>query len=142
MSALKRKRDQSLNSAELKKPKVNGCIASFFGAPKASLSVSPASTAKFDKQKWVDGLRPEQKELLKLEIETLDESWLAHLKDDIASDDFLNLKRFLGRETSAGRKWFPPKEDVYSWYAIDEAQSNQYSAFRPTNRRQVPPYPF
>ena len=61
----------------------------------------------------VDRLRA--REVLKLEIETLDESWLAHLKDEITTKEFLELKKFLDRETKAGKKWFPPKEDVYSW---------------------------
>ncbi|KHN96801.1 uracil-DNA glycosylase [Metarhizium album ARSEF 1941] len=118
MSTLKRKGETLTNGADTKKPKANGSIASFFSAPKSaagngSASASPA--AKFDKQKWLAGLTAEQKQLLKLEIETLHESWLALLKDDITSKEFLELKKFLDRETNAGRKWFPPKEDVYSW---------------------------
>ena len=50
-----------------------------------------------------------------LEIETLDESWLAVLKDDVVSKDFLALKRFLKSEHEAGEKIFPPAMDVYSW---------------------------
>ncbi|KAG5920680.1 hypothetical protein E4U61_007616 [Claviceps capensis] len=120
MATPKRKADESVpNAAETKKPKVNGSIASFFGAvPKPAsagntASISPA--VKFDKKKWEGGLTVEQKKLLQLEIDTLDESWLAHLKDVITSKEFLDLKRFLDKETSAGKKWFPPKEDVYSW---------------------------
>ncbi|KAG6079995.1 hypothetical protein E4U33_007994 [Claviceps sp. LM78 group G4] len=120
MAAPKRKADESVpNTAETKKPKVNGSIASFFGAVPKSASAgntAPGSPAvKFDKKKWEGGLTAEQKKLLQLEIDTLDESWLAHLKDEIKSKEFLDLKRFLEKETSAGKKWFPPKEDVYSW---------------------------
>ncbi|KAG6029847.1 hypothetical protein E4U41_000249 [Claviceps citrina] len=142
MATLKRKSDDAAHSdkaAEAKKPKANGSIASFFVAvpkPAASASASASATAgdadgdkdaaagasapapaavKFDKQKWVGGLTAEQRKLLRLEIDTLDESWLAHLKDDITSKEFQELKRFLDRETSAGKKWFPPEEDVYSW---------------------------
>ncbi|KAK7223773.1 hypothetical protein V2G26_011776 [Clonostachys chloroleuca] len=102
---------------DAKKPKANGNIASFFGAPKpaAKGSGAEAPALKFDKQKWVDSLTPEQKTLLQLEIDTLHESWLAHLKDDITTTQFLDLKKFLQAETKAGRKWFPPAEDVYSW---------------------------
>ena len=80
-------------------------------------SVSSASTPapKFDKAKWVEKLTPEQKELLALEIESLDETWLAQLKDDVLSKDFLELKRFLKKEHEMGRKIFPPPADVYSW---------------------------
>ncbi|RFU74256.1 uracil-dna glycosylase [Trichoderma arundinaceum] len=118
MSNLKRKAATTGNETEAKKTKANGSIASFFGAvPKpagaAASSASPA--AKFDKAKWIEGLTAEQKELLKLEIDTLHDSWLALLKDDVTSKEFLELKKFLNRETAAGKKWFPPKEDVYSW---------------------------
>ena len=110
MSTLKRKANTTSGN-EAKKPKANASIASFFGAvPKAATPVS-----KFDKAKWVAGLTAEQKKLLKLEIDTLDDSWLQHLKDDITTKEFLDLKRFLDRETASGKKWFPPKEDVYSW---------------------------
>lgn len=53
---------------------------------------------------------------MKLEIDTLHESWLAQLKDDIVTKDFLDLKKFLKQEISSGKKIFPPMEDVYSWY--------------------------
>ncbi|CAM1504088.1 Fc.00g016790.m01.CDS01 [Cosmosporella sp. VM-42] len=110
MSTLKRKANTAANDAGAKKPKANGSIASFFGTvPKTGTS------STFNKDKWVATLTPEQKKLLQLEIDTLDESWLVHLKDDITSKEFLELKRFLERETAAGKKWFPPKEDVYSW---------------------------
>ncbi|OAA46848.1 uracil-DNA glycosylase [Metarhizium rileyi] len=119
MSTLKRKGETLTKGAEAKKSKTNGSIASFFSSPKHAagnaLSASAAPAVKFDKQKWLASLTAEQKQLLKLEIETLHDSWLAHLKDDITTKDFLELKKFLDRETKAGRKWFPPKEDVYSW---------------------------
>ncbi|KAL0935318.1 uracil-DNA glycosylase [Colletotrichum truncatum] len=127
MSTLKRKAGKPLAS-DNKKAKQDGNIMSFFGAPKpaapanggGSTTGSGAGAAetpapKFDKDKWVAGLTAEQKELLQLEIDTLHESWLAHLKDEVTSKEFLDLKRFLNRETDAGRKWFPPREDVYSW---------------------------
>ncbi|WYZ44309.1 hypothetical protein EsH8_VII_000745 [Colletotrichum jinshuiense] len=119
MSTLKRKAG-TLSAADSKKPKQDGSIMSFFGAPKPAAGKGVAAapeppTVKFDKTKWAAGLTDEQKELLKLEIDTLHESWLAHLKDELISKEFLDLKRFLNRETEAGKKWFPPKEDVYSW---------------------------
>lgn len=86
----------------------SSAITSFFKAPEASKS-------KFDKTTWVAKLTAEQKELLQLEIDTLDESWLALLKDDIVHPEFLNLKRFLKAEYAAKKKIFPPKEDIYSW---------------------------
>ncbi|KAL1888684.1 uracil DNA glycosylase [Sporothrix stenoceras] len=73
------------------------------------------SQSKFDKAKWVAKLTKEQQQLLKLEIDTLGESWLAVLKDELVTPSFLDLKRFLSREHTAGRKIFPPPQDVYSW---------------------------
>lgn len=73
------------------------------------------SQPKFDKAKWVAKLTKEQQQLLKLEIDTLGESWLAVLKDELVTPSFLDLKRFLSREHMAGRKIFPPPQDVYSW---------------------------
>lgn len=122
MSTLKRKAAGEAG-ADPKKPK-QGNIMSFFGAPKPGSSSNGQSGSagapeppapKFDKEKWVASLTPEQRQLLQLEIDTLHESWLALLKDELVTKEFLELKRFLDRETAAGRKWFPPKEDVYSW---------------------------
>ena len=117
MSTLKRKNGTATDGLEAKKPKVNGNIASFFGsASKGSDESTPSPVFKFNKEKWVATLTAEQKELLKLEIDTIHDSWLGLLKDDITTKEFLDLKRFLKRETAAGKKWFPPAEDVYSWY--------------------------
>ncbi|KAI9668737.1 MAG: uracil DNA glycosylase [Trizodia sp. TS-e1964] len=108
--SLKRKATEAA-LADSKKPKTNASITSFFAGPKPS--ALPVS--KFNKAKWVDSLTSEQRDLLKLEIDTLHESWLAHLKEDVVSKDFLDLKRFLKKELESGVKVFPPMEDVYSW---------------------------
>lgn len=76
---------------------------------------APATPRPFDKEAWVATLTAEQKSLLALEINTLDESWLRHLKDEIVKPDFLSLKRFLASEVTSGKKVFPPSGDVYSW---------------------------
>lgn len=113
-----------------KKPKANASITSFFGQPKTnppSSSTNPSqptssptapetTPAKFDKDAWIAKLSAEQKQLLKLEIETLHESWLAVLKDEVTTPQFLELKKFLKKEVEGGKKVFPPSEDVYSWY--------------------------
>lgn len=134
---LKRKADKLASSspAEAKKHKTDGSITSFFGPPRSTVNSSkaagtpngfssaPAATGKFDKAKWVAKLTPEQRGLLKLEIDTLDESWLAHLKDEITTPGFLALKRFLKSETESGKKIFPPMEEVYSWYVTTSRSS-------------------
>lgn len=112
-----------------KKPKANGSITSFFGQSKPNPSTSSTNPSKpsdsptapetapikFDKDAWVAKLDDEKKELLKLEIETLHESWLGALKEEVVSKEFLDLKRFLKQEISSGKKVFPPMDDVYSW---------------------------
>ncbi|KAJ5650016.1 Uracil-DNA glycosylase [Penicillium longicatenatum] len=120
--ALKRNADHlSTSAADIKKPK-GGSITSFFGVPKPKVlstqttGVAPVSRpSSFSKEKWVSSLTEEQKDLLQLEIDTLDDSWLAHLKDDVTTPEFLNLKRFLKKEQDSKAKVFPPNEDVYSW---------------------------
>lgn len=127
--SLKRKAAEQATS-DAKKPK-NASITSFFATKPASADAKAEGSGvasnsangeiskaapKFDKEKWVAKLTDEQKELLKLEIDTLHESWLAHLKDEIVTIEFLNLKRFLKSQKEAGKKIFPPMEDVYSWY--------------------------
>jgi len=121
MAANLKRKAADLAAAEAKKPKANGSITSFFGAPKPAATTSSASSAaappvvKFDKEKWLEKLTDEQKDLLKLEIETLHDSWLAHLKDEVLTKEFLTLKRFLKKEKEDGKTIFPPMEDVYSW---------------------------
>ncbi|PSN62887.1 uracil-DNA glycosylase [Corynespora cassiicola Philippines] len=108
--SLKRKAADAATDAT-KKTKVNGSITSFFGAPKSK----PKAEVNFDKEAWVKGLTDEQKKLLKLEIDTLHESWLPHLKDVLVSPNFLELKRFLQKELDSGKTVYPPMKDVYSW---------------------------
>ncbi|KAF2737900.1 uracil-DNA glycosylase [Polyplosphaeria fusca] len=115
--SLKRKAAEVATDA--KKVKPNASITSFFGAPKPKPGAPAAATstaaANFDKDVWISKLSEEQKDLLKLEIETLDDSWLPHLKDVLVSDRFLELKRFLKKELASGQTVYPPMKDVYSW---------------------------
>jgi uracil-DNA glycosylase len=140
MSSLKRKAGEQAAAEAAKKPKQQGTLTSFFGAPKvvakaggtngAGSSSGPGAPAlKFDKEKWLAKLNEEQKRLLKLEIETLDDSWLAHLKDDVASPEFLELKRFLEAERQSGKKIFPPQEDIYSWCVLGRLSQLQFHMF-------------
>ncbi|KAK2777440.1 uracil DNA glycosylase [Onygenales sp. PD_12] len=125
MSTARKRGANDLTGAgsESKKPKTNGSITSFFGAPKPKPSQpnlgtnqpSAPQASSFNKARWVAGLTEEQQDLLKLEIDTLDESWLAQLKEELLSREFLQLKRFLKKEIASGAKIFPPLEDVYSW---------------------------
>lgn len=140
MASVKRKAAVQAGLEPKKARMTNASITSFFGAPKPASTAGPAhatgqqsslansapasaaapetAAAKFDKAKWVASLTDEQRQLLQLEIDTLDESWLAHLKAEIVTKEFLDLKRFLDREAAQGKKVFPPREDIYSWYAL------------------------
>lgn len=130
MSSLKRKDPPTSSADGAKKPKKNADLTSFFGPPKvtpanggsavplangAAANAADAAPVKFDKDKWVAGLSAEQRKLLKLEIDTLDPSWLAQLKEEVTSPGFLELKRFLQKEIDLKQKIYPPLEDVYSW---------------------------
>jgi uracil-DNA glycosylase len=131
--SFKRKNPPVTSSSDPKKPKKNADLTSFFGPPKvtaagggkpvsltngAAAAVPEPPPAKFDKDKWVAGLSDEQRKLLKLEIDTLDPSWLAVLKDEVLTPGFLELKRFLQKEIDSKQKIYPPLEDVYSWYVL------------------------
>lgn len=81
----------------------------------SKLITPPASSpAKWDKDAWVSALPTEQRELLQLEINTMDESWLEVLYKELTKPYFLSLKKFLKERRRTG-KVFPPEQDVYSW---------------------------
>ncbi|ODV85870.1 hypothetical protein CANARDRAFT_186166, partial [[Candida] arabinofermentans NRRL YB-2248] len=69
----------------------------------------------FDKDQWLDSLTEEQKDLLQLEISTMDISWLSILYKELTKNYFLDLKRFLKIQYESGQTIFPPQEDIYSW---------------------------
>ena len=125
--SLKRKAAAAATDAS-KKPKQNGSITAFFGAPKPDPNKPTAAAAKFDKDAWVAKLTDEQKELLQLEIDTLHESWLPHLKDVLVTPQFLQLKRFLKQELQSGKTVYPPMKDVYSWYGCQCFDKLQFSS--------------
>ncbi|KAF8543860.1 uracil-DNA glycosylase-like protein [Trichophaea hybrida] len=109
MASLKRKAPASTENT-VKKAR---SITSFFTPkPSPSGSSSNAPSSRFDKAAWISSLTPEQKKLLTLEIETMHESWLAALKDELVSDGFLRLKRFLENEKGTV---YPPRNEIYSW---------------------------
>lgn len=71
------------------------------------------SKLNFDKNKWVESLSEEEKDLLDLEINTLHITWLAFLSKTIRKPYFLNLKKFLKSQTN--KTIFPPRHLIYSW---------------------------
>ncbi|KAI5961127.1 UNG1 [Candida margitis] len=69
----------------------------------------------FNKQEWINSLKPEQKELLQLEIDTLHISWLSVLYKELTKPYFLNLKKFLHSQQQQSKTIFPKAQDIYSW---------------------------
>lgn len=94
---------------------------------------SPASTSKpvgstskavaiptVDIDAFRSGLSTEDRELLSLELDTLDRSWLPVLLPTIRSTEYKQLKRFLWQQNWRGADHvhpsiFPPAADVFSW---------------------------
>ncbi|KAF9905854.1 uracil DNA glycosylase [Linnemannia zychae] len=61
------------------------------------------------------GLSDEKRELLTLEQETIDATWLRALQTEFTKAYFIELKKFLKQEDIDKQKIFPPKNDIYSW---------------------------
>lgn len=107
-------------STSAKKVK-SAAITSFFKKDGVSHSSTPRTAAPsltpdtpFDKSEWVTQLEPAQKELLALEIDTLHESWLSALHQELTKPYFLRLKEYLAKERKT-QVVFPPDKDIYSW---------------------------
>ncbi|KAI5296511.1 uracil DNA glycosylase [Ascosphaera acerosa] len=117
MPVIKRTLD-TVHEETTKKAKVGSSITAFFGAPKPSAAPVAESqvreAAEQKKREWVASLTPEQKQLLDLEIRTLDPEWTIALRHELVSDYFLELKRFLKKD---GERFiiYPPAEDIYAW---------------------------
>lgn len=67
------------------------------------------------KTKFISTLTEEQKELLDLEINTMEDSWFQALSGEFLRPYFLTLKRFLKAQYAAKQTIFPPQNDIYSW---------------------------
>lgn len=96
----------------------SAAITSFFKTDGVTQSSTPRTSqpakVEFDKDEWLQSLDTKHKDLLKLEIETLDESWLSALHQEFTKPYFLKLKEYLAKERSS-HTVFPPERDVYSW---------------------------
>ncbi|KAF9162503.1 hypothetical protein DFQ26_003466 [Actinomortierella ambigua] len=88
-----------------------------------STKVPPTFQEKIDILK---GLKPEQEELLRLEQNTMEATWLKALHSELTKPYFLELKKFLKAQNEAGKNIFPPKHEIYSW-----------SRFTPLNKVRV-----
>ncbi|CDR39446.1 CYFA0S03e03444g1_1 [Cyberlindnera fabianii] len=75
---------------------------------------SDISLSEF-KKTFVKSLTEEQRQLLDLELSTMEDTWFKALHKEFTKPYFLQLKQFLQAQEKAKVKVFPPKEDIYSW---------------------------
>lgn len=106
-----KKRKSTINEELADKKTKQSSMTSFFAFKRDS---STLITNSFNKRAWVEELTENQRELLKLEIEFLHESWLCVLKDELIKPYFLKLKNFLKQEKQS-YTIFPSDQDIYSW---------------------------
>ncbi|SCV01405.1 LAMI_0G11276g1_1 [Lachancea mirantina] len=138
MTEAKRPREDSRPADGVKRQK---SIAEFFGSKQTNLKKAANSEKKYSdadaetgtaagqqdaklknmdditkspKTKLVEKLTAEQKRLLALEIDTLDDAWFEKLKEEFQKPYFLKLKEFVTAE-QVQCTVFPPPQDIYSW---------------------------
>lgn len=78
------------------------------------LEINTPEPSDFKKQ-FITKLTEEQKELLDLEINTLEDSWFQALSKEFLKPYFLDLKKFLKTQYNAKQTIFPPQNEIYSW---------------------------
>ncbi|KAF9922663.1 hypothetical protein FBU30_007228 [Linnemannia zychae] len=83
--------------------------------PAAAEADSTAPLATKAKPDILKGLSDEKRELLKLEQDTIDSTWLRALQSEFTKPYFIELKKFLKQEDESKQQVFPPKNDIYSW---------------------------
>ncbi|KAF9186020.1 hypothetical protein BGZ51_001357 [Haplosporangium sp. Z 767] len=82
----------------------------------ATATTGQASTAVVKtKPDILKNLPDEKKELLQLEQDTMDATWLRALQAEFTKPYFIELKKFLKQEENNKQQVFPPKEEIYSW---------------------------
>ncbi|KAK0468599.1 uracil-DNA glycosylase-like protein [Armillaria novae-zelandiae] len=76
----------------------------------------------FSMSGFQESMTDEQRDLLRLECESMGKSWLKLLRDEIKKPYFLSLKQFLWEEGLKGihdtplpLRVYPPPKDIYSW---------------------------
>ncbi|KAJ2771076.1 uracil DNA glycosylase [Coemansia nantahalensis] len=81
-------------------------------APKAAPKKAPAAGPAEDQAAEPAELDASE---YALELETIDASWLPHLRAELSKPSFRQLKKFLREQHEQGKQIFPPARDVYSW---------------------------
>ncbi|KAF9046882.1 uracil-DNA glycosylase [Hymenopellis radicata] len=86
------------------------------------LGATKLNAIPFSLSAFQDSLSESERALLQLECESMGNSWLKLLKDEIKKPYFVQLKKFLWDEGVRGvsdsllpPKVYPPAKDIYSW---------------------------
>ncbi|OAQ31690.1 uracil-DNA glycosylase [Linnemannia elongata AG-77] len=82
---------------------------------KASSESASAPLVLKAKPDILKGLSDEKRELLRLEQDTMDATWLRALQSEFTKPYFIELKKFLKQEDANKQQVFPPKNEIYSW---------------------------
>ncbi|RGB42076.1 uracil-DNA glycosylase-like protein, partial [Rhizophagus diaphanus] len=99
----------SINNS--KKQKVSASVQSSL----SSFVKSQPRNQTITSETLLDKIKDENKELLSLEIKTMNSEWLKGLSDVIQKPYFIELKKYLQREKDNNKKIFPPEPEIYSW---------------------------
>ncbi|KIL64249.1 hypothetical protein M378DRAFT_163494 [Amanita muscaria Koide BX008] len=84
-------------------------------------SLTKLHSIPFSVSEYQESLAEEEKRLLQLECDTMEESWLGALKDEIKKSYFLSLKRLLWDEgvhwpeVPKNLKIYPAPHNIYAW---------------------------
>lgn len=66
------------------------------------------------KEKFALALSSVLKDLLSIELTTMEDTWFEHLSQEFKKPYFIKLKQFVNKEQAA-HPVFPPPNDIYSW---------------------------
>ncbi|KAF6757200.1 uracil-DNA glycosylase-like protein [Ephemerocybe angulata] len=109
-------------SSQKKQKTGSGASRPTTAIPTATSQRPKLNSIPFSKNAFQTSLTDEEKNLLKLECDTLALSWLKLLKDEIRKPYFLDLKRFLwdaglksSLDTPPSLQIYPPPKDIYTW---------------------------
>lgn len=82
---------------------------------KVETSIPSDDTDIKNESDFVNKLTNTQKDMLQLEIDTMDPSWFNHVSEELTKPYFLAIKAFLRSEATKKATIFPPEKDIYSW---------------------------
>ncbi|KAK7454469.1 uracil DNA glycosylase [Stygiomarasmius scandens] len=112
--------NSSESSAKKQKLSLSNELTSSSGS-KALIGLQKLNSIPFSLKAFQDSLNEEQKNLLRLECQAMNRSWLKVLKDEIKKPYFIELKRFLleegvkGVDDSDKPRVYPSPSNIYNW---------------------------